>query len=93
MAADAVVDENGNEKRSTHYKGRPVGDCPEIMPLDNSLFRDFRCCFDDHVVLTSMAPREYPRRFSKATPKTIGAAVERLWDPGTGVTPPSHRIV
>lgn len=88
-----IIDNEGNEKKTTAYKGRPVGDCPELMPLDNSLFRDFRCDFDDHVTLTCQLPRNDPRRFSKGTPKTIEAAVRRLWDPQTGVSPPPHRIV
>ena len=88
-----VTDNEGNEKRSKNYAGRPVGDCPELMPLDNSLFRDFRGSFDEHVTLTSMAPRIEPRRFSKATPKLIGSAIERLWDPVNGVAPRSNRIV
>ena len=61
-----VKDENGNEKRSTNYAGRPIGDCPELMPLDNSLFRDLRYSFNEHVTLTCMAPHTEPRRFSKA---------------------------
>ena len=88
-----MKDENGNEKRSTNYAGRPIGDCPELMPLDNSLFRDPRCSFDEHVTLTCMAPRTEPWRFSKATPKLIGSAIERLWDPVSGVSPPPNRIV
>ena len=88
-----ITDSEGNEKTSKHYAGRPVGDCPELMPLDNSLFRDLRCSFDEHVTLTSMAPRTEPRRFSKATPKLIGSVIERLWDPVTGVAPRPNRIV
>ena len=88
-----IVDENGIAKRNIHYSGRPVGDCPETMPLDNSLFRDFRCSFDFHVTMTCMLPRTDPRRFSKATPKLIGLAVKRIWDPLEGVAPISRRIV
>ena len=47
------------------------------MPLDNSLFRDFRCSFDFHVTMTCMLPRTEPRRFSKATPKLIGLVCDR----------------
>ena len=32
-----VKDGNGNEESSKNYVGRPLGDCPEAMPLDNSL--------------------------------------------------------
>ena len=88
-----VVDANGNEKRSTRYKGRPVGDCTETMPPDNSLFRDVCCSFDLHVTLTSALPCNDPRCFSKATPRLITSAIERLWDPETGVVPFSNRII
>ena len=33
-----VVDQEGNVKVNTRYSGRPVGNCMELMPLDNSLF-------------------------------------------------------
>ena len=88
-----IVDTNGKATTNKRYKGRPVGDCPEAMPLDNSLFRDLRCSFDTHVVLTCMLPQDDARRFSKATPKIIIKALKRLWDPETGVVPSSNRII
>ena len=88
-----IADENGEMKINRYYKGKPVGNCPELMPLDNSLFRDFRTCFDMHVTLTSILHRTDPRRFSKATPKCITSSIERIWDPETGVSPPSNRII
>ena len=88
-----IVDDDGNEKRNKNFKGRPVGDCMELMPLDNSLFRDFRTCFDVHVTLTSILPSTDSRRFSKGTPKSITASVSRIWDPVNGVSPPSNRII
>ena len=63
------------------------------MPLDNSLFRDFRTCFDMHVTLTSILPCTDPRRFSKGTPKSISSSISRIWDPVTGVSPPPNRII
>ena len=72
-------------KKSTHYKGRPVGDCLE------EFFKDFRCNFDEHITLTFQLPRQDPRRFSKGMPKLIESAVCRLWDPETGVAPSSKR--
>ena len=88
-----VIDENGNEKTSTSYKGRPVGNCPEAMPLDNSLFRDFRTSMDKHVGITSILALDDPLRFSKATPKEVMKTVNRLWDPDTGVSPRPNRII
>ena len=45
------------------------------------------------MTLTCYLPREDCRRFSKATPKLIKEAVERIWDPEMGVTPRSNRII
>jgi len=94
---DEVITENKEAKiiSSKRYKGRPVGDCPEAMPLDNSLFRDLRASLDIHVTLTSLLPKEDSRRFSKGTPKQIVDAVRRLWDPqdGGGVAPKANRII
>ena len=88
-----VTDADGKVKKSTRYKGRPVGDCPELMPLDNSLFRDLRTSVDQHVGITSMLSRDDKRRFSKATPKLIIDTINRIWDPDNGVSPRPDRIV
>ena len=88
-----IVMENGEIKRNKNYVGTLVGDCPEVMPLDNLLFQDLRCSFDYHVTFTCMLPHTGLGRFSKATPKLIGTAIERLWDPIKGVAPKSSRIV
>ena len=88
-----MKDADGKEKTSRSYKGRPVGDCPEAMPLDNSLFRDFRTSMDRHIGITSILAIEDPLRFSKATPIEIMKTVNRLWDPVTGVSPRPNRIV
>ena len=55
--------------KSKRYAHRLVGDCAEAMPLDNSLFRDLRTSLDIHVTLTSLLPKDDPRRFSKGTLK------------------------
>ena len=88
-----IADGDGNLKINKKYKGRPVGDCMELMPLDNSLFRDFRTCFDMHITLTSILPRTDVRRFSIATPKCVTSSITRIWDPETGVSPPPNRII
>ena len=85
----SIEDSEGKTKVNTRYKGHPVGDCPEAMPQDNSLFRDLRTSFDTHITLTSMLARDDPRRFNKATPKEITRCIEKLWHPITGVVPSS----
>ena len=81
------------EKTSDNYAGRPVGNCAEAIPLDNSLFRDVRTSMDTHVGMTSVLALDDPLRFSKATPREIMSTLDRLWDPVTGVTPKPSRIV
>ena len=49
--------------------------------------------FSIHVALTSILPSTDPCKFSKGTPKSITASISRIWDPITGVSPPSNRII
>ena len=92
---DKIVIDDGNGKVITNlrYKGRPVGYCPEAMPLDNSLFRDLRTSLDKHITLTCMLAQDDPRRFTKATPKEIVRCIEKIWNQKTGVAPSSKRII
>ena len=84
-----VITENaeGDILRSKRYSNRPVGDCTEAMPLDNSLFRDLRMSLDIHVTPTSLLPKDNPRRFLKGTPKKIIKSIRRLWQDIEGVYP------
>ena len=84
---------DGNRTISTRYKARPVGDSPEMMPLDNSLFRDLRSSLDLHVAITAHLPESDPKKFSKTTPKRITKAIMRLWNPEKGVSPTPSRIL
>jgi len=88
-----ITDNEGNHISSKRYNGRPVGDCAEAMPLDNSLFKDLHTSFDRHCALSYWLPLRDKRRFSKCTPKLILNSITRLWDPGNGVTPKSSRII
>ena len=80
-------------KVSRRYNGRPVGNSPELMPLDNSLFRDFRSSLNLHVGLTAHLPDTDIRKFCKSTPKRLDRAVSRIWDPTRGIAPKPCRIV
>jgi hypothetical protein len=89
-----VYDENKNVTLSSkRYKGRPVGNQPELMPLDASLNRDIDCSFDMHVLLTAHLKNDDPRKFRKDTPKNISKAILKLYDPITGVVPKPNRII
>ena len=84
---------NGELKKNTRYKGRPVGNSPELNPLDNSVFRDFRLNLSLNVAATWHLEKSNPDKFSLATPKDITKAVRRLWDPVTGTSPVPARIL
>ena len=60
----------------TPYAGRPVGNSPEFMPLDNSLNRDILHSLRFHCVLSCFVldwdgtdKEESNMRFSLSTPK------------------------
>ena len=66
---------NGLQDR-TPYAGRPVGNSPEFMPLDNSLNRDILHSLHFHCVLSRFLldregtdKEERNMRFSLSTPK------------------------
>ena len=78
---------------SRRYNGRPVGNSPELMPLDNSLFRDFRASLNLHIGLTAHLPDTDVRKFCKSTPNRLDKAVRKIWHPETGISPRPNRIV
>ncbi|KAL7534623.1 hypothetical protein ACHAXR_006003 [Thalassiosira sp. AJA248-18] len=77
------------------FKGRPIGNSPEMMPLDNCLNKDLHECVSRHVLMSRAATlsKDDPRIFSMATPKQGELAYKRVWCPTTGVAPPSKRII
>lgn len=76
------------------YRGRPVGNCPELSCLDSSLNRDVKVAVHDNVRFTSDVPVDDPRKFSLATPEEGTRAYLRVLDPGPkGVAPTSKRII
>jgi hypothetical protein len=78
---------------SKRYAHRPVGNQPELMPLDASLNWDIDCSLNMHVLLTADLPNEHPDKFRKDTPMRISKAIEKLCHPVTGVVPSSRRII
>ena len=54
---------------TARYKGRPVGDSPELMPLDSTLNKDVDDAVNMHVAYTSHISKDDPHQFSMATPK------------------------
>ena len=88
-----MVKENGERKTSRKFVGRPTGNRPECVALDNSLNKDTDTSLALHVALTSELPKDDKRKFSMSTPNEIVRAIERLWHPEDGVCPKSQRIV
>ena len=83
----------------TPYAGRPVGNIPEFMPLDNSLNRDILHCLRFHCVLIRFVldgegtdEEERNMCFSFSTPKEITRGLKRIWESKMG-TPSSERII
>ena len=68
MKSRWLVPQNGVNAR-TVYEGRPVGNSPEFMPLDNSLNNNIKASLNRHCCVTSHLPRDDKRRFSNSTPK------------------------
>ena len=78
---------------SKRYARRPVGNQPELMPLDASLNWDIDCSLNMHVLLTADLPNEHPDKFRKDTPMRISKAIQKLCHPTTGVVPSPRRII
>ena len=71
----------------TPYSGRPVGNSPEFMSLDNSLNRDILHSLRFHCVLSRFFldgegtdEEERNMRFSFSTPKEIARGLRRIWE-------------
>lgn len=80
----------------TIYAGRPVGNSPELMPQDCSLFKDIDDAVARHIAVTCWMPKDHPNynlRFSRSNSKISRSTYFRILDPETGVSPSSRRIV
>ena len=86
-------------KNGTPYAGRPLGNSPKFMPLDNRLNRDILQSLNFHCVLShsfvdgkETTEEERKLCFSFSTPREIARGLKRLWDSKMG-TPCSARII
>jgi hypothetical protein len=64
----------------TRYEGLPVGNSPEMMPMDASLNKDVDDGVHRHIVFTNHLPADDPRKFSMSTPKRGLHAYLRVWN-------------
>ena len=78
-----------------YYKHHMVGNQPEKMPLDNSCNKDIKSSVDRSITLSNALCKDKndPRVFSIATPNHASRAFKRIFDPVTGVSPTSERII
>jgi hypothetical protein len=74
-----VLPELGLNK-GTPYAGRPVGNSPEMMPLDCSLNQDVHVGVERHIRLTIRLPEDDPMKFSMSTPSRGFSAYNRVWN-------------
>jgi hypothetical protein len=92
-----IKPENGlNDEFGKRWWGRPIGNSPELMPLDNSLNQDVHESVRTHVIVSLAAvsdDKRDPRLFSTATPKLGSSAYRRVFCPETGVSPRPDRII
>jgi hypothetical protein len=72
------------------YDGRPIGDTPEGMPLDNNLNQDLHTDVERQVAATLMLGEDDERKFSTSTPNRLTDAYLRVWE---SVGPTPQRIV
>ena len=83
----------------TPYAGRPVGNTPKFMTLDNSLNRDILHSLRSHCVLRRFVldgegtdKEERNMRFSSSKPKEISIGLKRIRESKIG-TPSLARII
>ena len=92
-----VKPENGlNDHFGPKWWRRPIGNSPELMPLDNSLNQDIHESVRRHTVM-SLTIRDCDnkdnRLITMTTPKETARSYKRIFDPTTGVAPKSERIL
>ena len=76
----------------TRYENSPVGNSPELMPLDTTLFQDLKLSVQRHVIFTCNLPPNDPKKFTLATISSAKKAYLRILNGSPG-SPEPHRIV
>ena len=90
-----ILPVHGLNDEFSRFKDRPIGNSPEMMPLDNCLNKDLHELVARHVLMSrasALDPND-PRVFSLSSPKKASDAYKRIWSPTSGVGPPSKRII
>jgi hypothetical protein len=76
----------------TSYANHPVGNSPELMPLDCSLFSYLNLSVSRHVVYTSHLDEADHNKFSTSTMVRAQSAYNRLWNGNPGAPSPSQIV-
>lgn len=75
-----ILPEHDLNRERPRYKGHPVGNSPEFMPLDCSLNKDLDDELWRHILYTRFLEEEDPRKFSISTPLRGSSAIRRVWE-------------
>jgi hypothetical protein len=86
-----ILPTHGCNNEFARFRGRPIGDTPEVMPWDCHLNADVDACVRRHITKTKGCPDN--RRFHRSTVTDQTLAFLRVLDPDTGVCPSSERII
>ena len=79
----------GSTNQGGRYKGKLVGNSPELCPLDSNLFSDLEYSIKQHVALTCHLDVKNTKRFKVGTPDELSKTLRRCWK----VAVTSDRIV
>lgn len=79
----------GETNATNRYKGKLVGNSPELCPLDSNLFSDLEYSMKQHVALTCHLDKDDKKRFKLGTPDEVSKTLRRCWE----VAVTSERIV
>ena len=77
------------------FSGHPIGNSPELMPLDCSLFADLNTCVQYHIMITQIFPENDIRKFNIYTMKRGAHAYLSILEPSEDLavgSPPASRI-
>ena len=89
---DEIVSRDGTI--NTRFGGRPVGNQPEVQPLDNSLNNDIKVATETQVAATYFLPKGHKKKFTMATREDVVSAVGRCHCPTfPGIAIPTSRRI
>ena len=71
---------DNNLNKNTIYANRPIGNSPEVLPLDSNLNKDLHEGVNWLCSITNRLDNSNPVEFSKTTSKQMLSAYAREWD-------------